>query len=32
MLGVKFDGLPSEGPLLLPDDWDETPPLRKGEP
>lgn len=29
MLGVTFDGLLDDAPLLLPDDWDEGFPLRK---
>lgn len=28
MLGVVFEGHPDPRPLLLPDDWDEEPPLR----
>ena len=31
MLGVSFAGLADPDPLFLPDDWDSTPPLRKGE-
>jgi len=30
MLGVAFAGLGEMAPLLLPDDWDEGPPLRHG--
>ena len=29
MLGVEFEGHPGVTALLLPDDWDEGPPLRK---
>jgi len=29
MLGVRFEGYPDPLPLLLPDDWDAPPPLRK---
>ncbi len=29
MLGVVFEGLPEEGPLLLADDWEAGLPLRK---
>lgn len=29
MLGLDFDGLPDPRPLLLPDDWDGEPPLRR---
>lgn len=29
MLGVKFDGHPDMRGILLPEDWDDIPPLRK---
>jgi NADH-quinone oxidoreductase subunit C len=29
MLGVAFDGHPDLRPLLLPEDWDDEPPLRQ---
>lgn len=29
MLGIRFEGHPKLAKLLLPDDWDDTPPLRK---
>ena len=29
MLGVEFEGHPGVAALLLPDDWDDGPPLRK---
>ncbi|MFP3896971.1 MAG: NADH-quinone oxidoreductase subunit C [Anaerolineales bacterium] len=31
MLGVTFDGYAHPDPLVLPDDWDSPPPLRKEE-
>ena len=31
MLGVTFDGQPDLRSLLLPDDWDEEPPMIKGQ-
>lgn len=31
MLGVAFDGYADPDPLVLPDDWDSPPPLRKEE-
>lgn len=31
MLGVAFDGLADPSALLLPDDWDAGPPLRRQE-
>jgi NADH-quinone oxidoreductase subunit C len=31
MLNVVFDGHPTPGPFLLPDDWGGAPPLRKEE-
>ena len=31
MLGVMFDGHTDLRPLVLPDDWDSSPPLRKEE-
>jgi NADH:ubiquinone oxidoreductase subunit C len=31
MLHVVFDGHPTSGPFLLPDDWEGAPPLRKEE-
>jgi len=31
MLGVAFDGHPDLRRLLLPDDWDAEPPLRRQE-
>ena len=31
MLGVAFDGHPTPPALLLPDDWDGEPPLRRQE-
>jgi NADH:ubiquinone oxidoreductase subunit C len=32
MLGVCFEGHPDLAPLLLPDDWEEDPPLRRTPP
>ncbi|MGQ9468325.1 MAG: NADH-quinone oxidoreductase subunit C [Nitrososphaerales archaeon] len=29
MFGIKFEGHPNLSPLLLPEDWDGPPPLRK---
>jgi NADH-quinone oxidoreductase subunit C len=29
MLGVKFDGHPDMRGILLPEDWNDIPPLRK---
>lgn len=31
MLGVTFDGYTDPDPLVLPEDWDSPPPLRKEE-
>ena len=31
MLGVTFEGHPDPRPLLLPDDWEDGPPLREDE-
>lgn len=32
LFGIEFEGHPDPRPLLLPDDWDETPPLRRDVP
>lgn len=32
MFGIKFEGHPNLGRLLLPEDWDKMPPLRKDFP
>jgi NADH-quinone oxidoreductase subunit C len=32
LFGIEFDGLPDPRPLLLPEDWEGTPPMRRDVP